>query len=407
TGGVLMPFWVLFADDHDDGNDDAPKAYLNWLVFDNDYNLIPSQSSYKQISRDGREYGQDGSHDKLFKDLTIGQAGYVYLYVSNDHYELEGEVVEVYWDDFKVEHVKSPVISSQDYYPFGLTFNASQREGSSPQGFLYQEKELQDELNVNLYDFEWRQYDPLIGRTTSMDAHADSYHLLSPYSWVANNPLSLIDPDGQDYTEAEIAAHYEGLSAQVFAMELQARSEARKPPVLSFNSKNRERREAYNQAVKDLGPPPNSTDLILAGVGTAGFIAETQAVIIRSSRAGYTSGKLFSSSPAVYPKKTARSVSLGAKVVGMGLTFWGIYNTERQFRSGQIDEGRRRLSHLNNGVGALFPRMALPLAVGDYLGQKYHNEIINDVTQPGGILFDLTRTTLEFLGIPIEAKPKK
>jgi hypothetical protein len=30
-------------------------------------------------------------------------------------------VREVYFDDFKVEHVKSPVISSQDYYPFGLT----------------------------------------------------------------------------------------------------------------------------------------------------------------------------------------------------------------------------------------------------------------------------------------------
>jgi len=37
---------------------------------------------------------------------------------------------EVYFDDFKVTHVKSPVISTDDYYPFGLTFNSYSRENS-------------------------------------------------------------------------------------------------------------------------------------------------------------------------------------------------------------------------------------------------------------------------------------
>ncbi|HTE31897.1 MAG TPA: hypothetical protein VK666_16060, partial [Chryseolinea sp.] len=153
TGGVLMPFWVLFADDHDDGNDDAPKAYLNWLVFDNDYNLIPSQSSYKQISTAGREYGQDGSHDLLETELAISESGYVYLYVSNDHYELEGEVLEVYFDDFRIEHIKSPVIQSEDFYPFGLSFNSFNRENSLINKYLYNGKEKQDALDLGWFDY--------------------------------------------------------------------------------------------------------------------------------------------------------------------------------------------------------------------------------------------------------------
>jgi hypothetical protein len=41
-----------------------------------------------------------------------------------------GSPVEVYFDDFNVEHTKSPVIQSDEYYPFGLTFNSYRRENS-------------------------------------------------------------------------------------------------------------------------------------------------------------------------------------------------------------------------------------------------------------------------------------
>ena len=38
--------------------------------------------------------------------------------------------LDVFFDDFGVEHVKSPVVQMDDYYPFGLTFNNYQRENS-------------------------------------------------------------------------------------------------------------------------------------------------------------------------------------------------------------------------------------------------------------------------------------
>lgn len=104
----------------------------------------------------------------------------------------------MFFDDLRVTHVKSPVIETNDYYPFGLTFNSYQRENSVRQSYKFQEKEWQDELDLNLYDFEWRQYDPIIARATTPDPHADSYFGLSPYSFFANNPINTLDPNGMD-----------------------------------------------------------------------------------------------------------------------------------------------------------------------------------------------------------------
>lgn len=50
------------------------------------------------------------------------------------------ETMEVYFDDFRVEHIKSPVVSSQDYYPFGLTFGNYQRENSLNNQYQYNGK---------------------------------------------------------------------------------------------------------------------------------------------------------------------------------------------------------------------------------------------------------------------------
>jgi RHS repeat-associated protein len=86
-----------------------------------------------------------------------------------------------------------------DYYPFGLAFNSYSRENVVDQNNLYQGKELQDELDLNLYDFEWRQYDAIVGRTLNIDPHADNYFDFSPYSWAGNNPVIMIDPDGMDW----------------------------------------------------------------------------------------------------------------------------------------------------------------------------------------------------------------
>lgn len=60
-------------------------------------------------------------------------------------------------------------------------------------------KELDSETGLGLYYFGARYYDPAIGRWLSVDPMADKYPFLSPYNYVANNPLNIIDPDGRDW----------------------------------------------------------------------------------------------------------------------------------------------------------------------------------------------------------------
>lgn len=48
------------------------------------------------------------------------------------------------------------------------------------------------------YDFGARIYDARIGHFVSTDPHASKYPALSPYAFVANNPINAIDPDGRD-----------------------------------------------------------------------------------------------------------------------------------------------------------------------------------------------------------------
>jgi RHS repeat-associated protein len=130
------------------------------------------------------------------KELVIKKPGYVYIYLSNDNAALGGSPVEVYFDDFNVEHIKSPVIASQDYYPFGLTFNSYQRENSIANLYQYNGKEKQNELDLGWFDYGARMYMPEIGRWGVIDPLSEKMRRWSPYNYAFDNPIRFIDRDG-------------------------------------------------------------------------------------------------------------------------------------------------------------------------------------------------------------------
>lgn len=83
-----------------------------------------------------------------------------------------------------------------NYYPFGLTFNSYKRENTTANQYLYNGFEKQDELDLGLYDYLARQYDPALGRFTTVDPLADKSRRWSPYIYAYDNPVRFIDPDG-------------------------------------------------------------------------------------------------------------------------------------------------------------------------------------------------------------------
>ncbi len=138
--------------------------------------------------------GPDAPHDRLHNaaPITIDQPGYVYIYFSNEN----GDLVEVFFDDFEVEHVHGEVVQMDDYYPFGVVFNSYSSENAKPQNYKSNGKELQEELSIGWYDYQARQYDPFTGRWTTVDPLSEVSRRWSPYVYCYDNPIRFIDPDG-------------------------------------------------------------------------------------------------------------------------------------------------------------------------------------------------------------------
>lgn len=98
---------------------------------------------------------------------------------------------------------QNTIIGGQDYAPFGSTLRAQGMPGTE---HLYTGQELDSQ--TKLYNYCARFYDPDLGRFYSPDP-ANQY--TSPYIYVGNNPLILVDPDGeqavwirQDMTQEEL-----------------------------------------------------------------------------------------------------------------------------------------------------------------------------------------------------------
>ncbi|MCE7997147.1 MAG: hypothetical protein HEP71_34625 [Roseivirga sp.] len=169
-----------------DGTQNRPKAYLNVLIFDQDFNY------------EGGEYlqtDQASGYKTLTISKTMTEGGYVYVYLSNE----SQTDFNVYFDDLEIVHTKGAILQEDHYYPFGLTINAlsSSAPLSKPNRFKYNGKSLQEEFNLNWYDYGARNYDAQLGRWFSVDPLVEKYMSFSSYASVGGNPINNLEIDGR------------------------------------------------------------------------------------------------------------------------------------------------------------------------------------------------------------------
>jgi RHS repeat-associated protein len=83
-------------------------------------------------------------------------------------------------------------VQEDHYYPFGLQLSGQSFTNTTLLNkYLFNGKEKQDQ--TGMYDYGFRQMDPVLGRWFCVDAMAESYMSSSPYAYCENNPVNRID----------------------------------------------------------------------------------------------------------------------------------------------------------------------------------------------------------------------
>jgi hypothetical protein len=89
-------------------NSNSPRAYLNWVLFDEQFNYVSSSSGFEQVPAEA--YYNNGSipnnNTKLHvrNNMPIDKNGFLYVYVSN-----ETPNIDVFFDNLQVTHVRGQI----------------------------------------------------------------------------------------------------------------------------------------------------------------------------------------------------------------------------------------------------------------------------------------------------------
>ncbi len=166
---------------------EAPESYMMYALYDADSMLY--ETGKEVLTKNAAN-----QHEVLEKELYIAKDGYMEAFLVNETEE------DVWFDNFTIMSEGPLIVQETHYDPWGLELTGLgyQYGGIKVNKYLYNGKELLEDLNLNLYDYGARMYDPVIGRWSVIDKLADDVMQVdkSPYQYGWNNPVNLTDPDG-------------------------------------------------------------------------------------------------------------------------------------------------------------------------------------------------------------------
>ncbi len=174
-----------FLNDGNRGGGTVPKAYINYILFDENFKFVAGNFSRVGSNSAVKNHYNDGQ----MQNIPVAKNGYLYVYVSNE------SPVNVFFDNLQVVHTRSPLIEETHYYPFGSTLagvsSKSLNFGNPESKHKFNGAELNKDFNLNQYEFLYRNYDPQIGRWHGLDPRPSE--MSSLYSAMGNNPILYSD----------------------------------------------------------------------------------------------------------------------------------------------------------------------------------------------------------------------
>jgi RHS repeat-associated protein len=172
-----------------------PKAFLNWIIVDEQFNTVPSPNHLGAIQ-------MPLITGSMQKQLMVGPAsmvvrrnGWLYVYLSNESNQ------NVFFDNLVINHTRGPVVEKKEFYPFGMEIPGLSTQAFKPKydqnRYKYNGIEYDSAFGLNDYDAHFRNLDPEIGRWSQIDPKIElGMEGISGYASMYDNPVRYNDPQG-------------------------------------------------------------------------------------------------------------------------------------------------------------------------------------------------------------------